>query len=237
MPPSDGEQLHFSPDGKRLALTAADHAALVINADGTGSHALPLPKGAPNLACVLWSPDGARLACEGFDDAKPSRNGMYTVRASDGGDFRRLSSHRDVPCGYSPDGRQLLFTRITSDAGLRNEIGNLMVMNADGSGSLRSVHKDVGLSCDWAPDGETFLAQERGHLILVDLHGKVTSIPTEVQAASLGSFSPDGTHVAFSGRRAGGSETDIYTVRIDGAELTQITSTSAQSEEWSDWGP
>lgn len=51
-----------------------------------------------------WAPEG-RLACEGWDDSDPSRAGIYTVRASDGSDPRRLTRQRDIPCEYSPMGR------------------------------------------------------------------------------------------------------------------------------------
>ena len=42
-----------------------------------------------HLACSVWSPDAKRLACGQFDSATdPSRNGMYTIRSSDGGGLR-----------------------------------------------------------------------------------------------------------------------------------------------------
>jgi hypothetical protein len=46
------------------------------------------------LACAVWSPDGARLACEQFQPTvDPSRIGLYSVRASDGGDIQRITSN------------------------------------------------------------------------------------------------------------------------------------------------
>ncbi len=33
------------------------------------------------LFCTVWSPDGARLACEGQGETDPSLTGVYTLRA------------------------------------------------------------------------------------------------------------------------------------------------------------
>ena len=92
---------NWSPDGQRLALyvggsglAAADQAddvlvtGGIVNADGTGFYAFDSPDRTLNVACFEWAPDGDRLACEGFDDSDPSRDGLYTVRATNGGDLR-----------------------------------------------------------------------------------------------------------------------------------------------------
>jgi hypothetical protein len=68
----------------------------------------------PNLflGCEVWSPNGARLACEGgFID--PTLQGVYTVRSSDGGDLQRITSDPfgdDCPSDYSPNGKRLVVT-------------------------------------------------------------------------------------------------------------------------------
>ena len=57
-----------------------------------------------NLGCGSVSPDGTRIVLEGFNDEDTRRNGIYTVRASDGGGLVRLTSGYDGPPSYSPDG-------------------------------------------------------------------------------------------------------------------------------------
>jgi Tol biopolymer transport system component len=44
----------------------------------------------------------------------PSRNGIYTIRSSDGGGLTRITSHPggdDNPGDDSPDGKRMVFVR------------------------------------------------------------------------------------------------------------------------------
>ena len=70
-----------------------------------------------NLVPQAWSPEEARIAFEGWDDADPRRTGIYTARAADGTDLvpvtNRPGQFHDVPLDYSPDGAQLVFYRST----------------------------------------------------------------------------------------------------------------------------
>ena len=50
-----------------------------------------LPDPTLNLGCPVWSPDGSRLAYEGWDETDPARNGIYTLSAVDGSDLRRIT--------------------------------------------------------------------------------------------------------------------------------------------------
>jgi Tol biopolymer transport system component len=170
------------------------------------------------------------MACEGFDEAHPERAGVYTVSARDGQDLVRVTRHRDSPCSYSADGKRILFLRLNPGD---EEHDQLMSVNVDGSDERLVTEEKVGLSCDWSPDGRTILSEVAGALELIDPAGKATKIPV-TGSAHRGAFSPDGTHIIFSLEI--GSQEDIYLVRTDGSELTQITDTPAD-EEFGDWGP
>jgi len=67
-----------------------------MNADGSGYQARDFSQSGLTLAAWHWSPDGVRLLMEGWDDNDPSVHGIYTARASDGGDLVRLSAPNDV---------------------------------------------------------------------------------------------------------------------------------------------
>ena len=87
----------------------------IIEPDGNVVRTLEIADKSLNLVCKVWSPDDKRLACEGWDEADPSRNGIYTVRSSDGEDLQRLTTTPDgvvdLPGDYSPDGAQFVFKR------------------------------------------------------------------------------------------------------------------------------
>ena len=125
-----------------------------------------------NLGCPAWSPDASRLAGEGFDDSNAARNGIYTVRASDGGGLTRVTTSpggdHDVLGDYSPDGRQIVFLR---DNLVDEEHNTLMVVNVDGSDPRVLTDRKVGLASRWSPDGKTILTEANGSLLLVPVDG------------------------------------------------------------------
>ena len=90
----------------------------IIAPDGTVLRVLDVPDPTLNLPCASWSPDDTRLACEGWDDADPTRAGIHTVGASDGGDLQRLTippeGMTDFAGDFSPAG-QVVFKRSVGD--------------------------------------------------------------------------------------------------------------------------
>jgi Tol biopolymer transport system component len=102
-----------------------------------------------------------------WDDSDPSRTGIYTARASDGGDLSRVTTRPgllvDVPLDYSPDGRKLLFYRSAHPDPDPHTDGSLWVVGVDGK-SARQIN-GTAHPADWArwsPDGRKILfATER----------------------------------------------------------------------------
>ena len=238
----------WSPDGTMLSVVAEGPQGLiivgVINPDGTDYVQFDSPDPTLNLGCSAWSPDGERLACEGWDDNDVSRNGIYSFRASDGGDLRRITSApdggHDVPGDYSPDGTQFVFVR----AGPTDEEHSmLMAINVDGSGERLVTDQRVGLSCRWSPDGSSILAGVDGVLLLVPADGGEPS-PIDLGVtdtyATGASWSPDGERIVFSSRidaSAPDTALDIFTADVDGSNLVQVTDTADLAEEGVSWSP
>jgi dipeptidyl aminopeptidase/acylaminoacyl peptidase len=234
--PGPHQLSRWSPDGALIAITVVSRSrvfAATIGPDGSGYTELPIADPTLNVGCMLWSPDGMRLACEGWDDTDPTRNGIYTINAADGGDLQRVTSspggNHDLPGGYAPDGR-LVFARIAPD----RENGQLLVVDADGGEPEQLAAGTYGLP-RLSPDGETILADHDGVLYLIPLDGGPSTTVQVDGVAFGGSWSPDGAWIVFSLAPPGG-RADIYRARPDGSELFQITSDPAQ-EEFADWTP
>jgi hypothetical protein len=133
----------WSPDGNRLLITTLfrqdasgeflPFRPATIAPDGSGFTLLD-PPGAPfDMSCNAWSPSGTRILC-GFGGDAP---GVFSIRASDGGDPVRLSSNpyglNDQAGDYSPGGTKIVFVRTKPDPD-RTQKGALFVADSDDGG-------------------------------------------------------------------------------------------------------
>jgi hypothetical protein len=48
---------------------------MIFDANGSHKRTIPLPDATLNLGPGAWSPNGARIAFEGWDETNPGRNG------------------------------------------------------------------------------------------------------------------------------------------------------------------
>jgi len=231
--PKGHELPRWSPDGKDIVLVDSSLTTVIVEDAGLADasvRSLSKPPAPLNLGCVVWSPDGARLACEGWDDTDPTRNGIYTVSAVDGSDLQRLTSNpdggHDLPGDYSADGSQLYFGR---------ENGAIMVVGVDGS-NPRPVTSGTYGSPRLSPDGKTLVTDDGSTIYFIAIDGgavtPITILGTTMHAY-VASWSPDGTWIVFSLATPGGAG-DIARARLDGTGLFRITNDPA-NEEMADW--
>ena len=255
---NDAEVGAWSPDGTLLTLVtdvSTNVSERLYNPDTGSSRDLGLPDTHyPGLLlfCGVWSPDGARLACEGFGTDDPTLNGVYTLRSSDGGDLKRVTSEPygdDCPSDYSPNGKRLVVTRL-SDTSF-----GLFTVKTDGK-ELRQITPD-GMQfnfCNgsWSPDGNkilfsahvpgdhhssTWVVHEDGgdlEQVPVEGCGGANSDPNGISCFSP-SWSPDGKKILFA-RRVGNGQSDLYTVNANGSDPFQVTHTPDIDEGGGDWG-
>jgi Tol biopolymer transport system component len=160
----------WSPDGGEVTVFCCDDGMIahIIDLDTGDLRVVETPDPTLELFCDFgWSPDGERLVCEGYGVDDPSRNGIYSVRASDGRDLIQITSNPDggdIPGDYSPDGTQLVFKRFVDDVP-----NGMFVVAIAGDGSAagepqRLTPTDATMALDdtghagrWSPDGMTIL--------------------------------------------------------------------------------
>ena len=255
----NGAQLpHWSPDGNLVSIFCCD--------DGMAAHIVTRSTGAfrelaatdPTLEvhCGWWTPDGQRLACESFGLTEPSRTGVWTIRASDGGGLMQITSDPggdDIPGDFAPNGKRLVFVR-TDPAG---QVG-LFVVNRPLAVPHRitpsSLLVDGEFGGSWSPRGNEILFVARTDVDhrravwvvhsdgsgLRQVHmtpdcGGASSDPTS-RGCVAPSWSPDGTKFAFARRDAATGESHIYTSDPDGHNITQVTD-GGLGDNHPDWGP
>lgn len=247
-----GNSPHWSPDGRHLAFTTCldppvcDTAFALLD-PATGSlHGFSMPD--PNLftACVVWTIDASRLACEGQGESDPNLNGIYTIRVSDGRGLTRIttiSGGDDNPLDYSPDGSRLLFARVDPSRPARGANQALFVATADGA----DVHRVTpwGFADDqasWSPNGHLVVFGAAGSLYSVHPDGAgLAKIPlhtdpgTQPVNAFDAAWSPDGTKLVFSLQPAGSLDPSIYTATPDGRHVHALT-TSPAGDHHANWG-
>ena len=236
------------PEGDRILIT--DDAAVgpgrplrpaVIDADGSNLRSLDAVSDPElNLGCGDVSPDGTRLALEGFSQGDdPALDGIYTVRASDGGGLRQLVQGPVSPPRYSPDGTRLSFFD-TKEGVSPTGSGALFVMRTDDT-DLRRI-TPWGYAFDdhsWSPDGTWIVFQRPyGQLYLVHPDGSgLHRVPIQLPRGTGGlnpSWSPDGVWIVFSLQRD--ERAEIYLLRPDGTGLRRVTGALGAQAQHPDWG-
>jgi Tol biopolymer transport system component len=247
---------HWSPDGSAIVAGGDGSGGLnwIIDPD-TGAHReLPAPDPQTYfLPCLVPSPDFQRLACTGFGLTDPSLTGIYTVRTSDGGGLRRLTSDatiEDSPGDYSPDGTHLVyahFPREFEDAGL-------YVLKTNGTGT-RKIAPCCTSPGSWSPKGNEIVFSRRVggfavHSTIWVVHSNGSGLhPVPIPQSFCGGptadpdargcadpvWSPDGKKILFRLTTPGfGEGGDLYSINADGGGLTQVTHDG--DVEFPDWG-
>jgi Tol biopolymer transport system component len=190
---------------------------------------------------LAWSPDGKRLPCETYGVTDPKRNGIYTIRASDGKELTRITTNpggEDFPLAYSPDGGQLLLSRKDPARGPSDE-GALFVTPVTGGQAHRITpwgYTDD--SASWSRDGRTIVFGTRGSLYRVSPEGRglvkiVITMPDGNPPTSAFdvALAPTAARIVFS---VSEREPGLYTARLDGSDVKRLT-TSPTEDHHSSW--
>jgi len=146
----------LSPDRRYIVYVLRDGAqeSLWVQQLATGSNVQILPPDQVSFLAVSFTPDGNYVMFVRSDKSTANFRYLYQMPVL-GGAPRQLSRDVDSAPSFSPDGKQLAFSR-----GVLNPTGNdVIVANADGTGERVLVHRGTfapgNVAVSWSPDGKT----------------------------------------------------------------------------------
>jgi TolB protein len=197
-----------SPDGQHI-LFYADDVPTVINADGTGRHAL--------RDCSLepggWSPDSRHFVCSAYEE------GLLILDTVDG-TVKPLADSGSKPV-WSPDGRNVAFV----------DENRLFIVPAAGGTRRRLGILRVGefAAPAWSPDSQRVAYISPGNgldvytLWTIRADGSGGRRVAQRVGEDSPRWSPDGSRIAFL-RWLPHEGKAVYTIRNDGTGVHRVTS-------------
>jgi len=140
----------------------------------------------------------------------------------------------------NPDPDTLTEGIIVFEAGEQGLLGDLFIINADGSGLKKLLesseygYQHFGYP-DWSPDGEKIVFSALGppwETIVADADGSNMQVIAGAEGGQHPEWSPDGKKIAFS---VWGDSLDIFIINADGSGLSQVVGSEAHEMDpsWS----
>lgn len=159
---------------------------------------------------------------------------LFTIKA-DGSGRQQLT---DTPepeqhPSWSPDGKQILFTR----GDVMTNI-DIYVMDADNSNATRlTEHPERDQRGVFSPDGKTiaFVSQRDGD-VAIWLMAADGSNPRKLVQGREPSFSPDGRRLAFTSSAFDDND-EIYLIDLDGSNRTRLTENRRKLDWFASFSP
>ena len=206
----------LSPDGAKITFRRELNPSSVFVMNVDGSHQIGLAPGER----AEWSPDGTKLALVADS---------LGVMNSDG------TGKHSFPVGaslvtWSPDGLKLAY--VSTELGGQHG-DDVYVIKADGASPVRITQDGVAKnSLAWSPDGTKILYSASQSVYVMNPDGTGLASPCAGRSAR---WSPDGQRIIFVTDAFDGNE-EIYSIRVDGADLKNMTQNAANDSD-PDWGP
>jgi Tol biopolymer transport system component len=231
-------------------LAASRLLPATLNADGTSYAVHSIGPPTLNLGPAGWSPDGNKVAFEGWDDTDPTRTGLYVSEGSTLTEAVPVQVTQapvhDIPLAWSPDGTRLLLIQVTRCPEGDCDGGDLYVVDSDGSDLIRLNPEGTFVACcgpaSWSPDGTqvTFGAPSLDDAGVADLTkaavyvaeadgSRVEAITEPGAFTEAARWSPNGDWIVFNKKSGpiGVKGSDLYLIHPDGSGLHAITTEGA----------
>ena len=251
---------YWSPDGSQIVFQSNrmdnDSEIYVMDANGENLKRLTFTPGYDETP--IWSPDGKSILFAS------TRDGNYEVYIMDvnGDNQRNLTNHpsHDGHPNFSPDGKRIIFhsNRIMPEdtyheSAFTDAVNHeLYEMNLDGS-DITQITDYSGWDTypDISPDGNKIAFRRRvpteigshpgnSEVFIADRDGSnAVNLSNYPEHDGWPAWSPDGTKIAFASEREREYNWQIYTINIDGSDLTRLTEFDPQGAEFAkpQWSP
>jgi Tol biopolymer transport system component len=170
----------WSPDGHSIAFTrvkctdedlSCPSSLRVVNSDGSGERVLPTTD---NPGSVHWSPDGTRIAFDGFPFGlgSGSPSDIYTIHPDGTGEIDITNTPEEFEQVYDwlPDGSRIFGID-------EQDYQGYMTMNPDGSGRSPFPHPLLTVQPTLSPDGQKLVFGDFWNIWFSNIDG---SGPTQV---------------------------------------------------------
>ncbi len=252
---------YWSPDGSKIVFQSnrLDDNSEVYIMDSDGRHIVRLTNSDGFDEAPIWSPDGNSIL---FTTDREGNHEIYIMDVN-GKNQRNLTNHLayDGHPNFSPDGQKIIFnsSRIMSpnhsvdSSFTRTSNIELYEMNLDGSNVKRVTnYPSWDTYPDISPDGTKIAFRRRtvsnimdkdignSEVFIANRDGsEAYNITNHPEHDGWPSWSPDGSKIAFASERERGQNWQIYTIKLDGTELTRITEFDSQGAEFAkpQWSP
>jgi TolB protein len=253
----------WSPDGSNILFdrifqpssdlpTVADEI-MRVNADGTGLRQI----GACTGECVVnddpqYSPDGNRIVYSRLMRVKPKGSlvlGVWVMDANGSNPHQitqvsSAASSEDHEPAWSPDGKNIVFTRINDTAEPANQQAVFIVASSGGKPRRITSWKLNAGGPNWGPDGSKILIQSYRDCPCSETSQVYTVAPDGsglTQLADAGkniepNWSPDGMKIIYAHEPATGpAPPDLWSMDASGKSKNPLVRTKLWESE-PDWG-
>lgn len=220
-------QIAISPDGKRIGyINEKNGTTNVMIKNATKGGASIQRTFRTNVDGFTWSPDGKTLC---FTEVRNNHHGVYLVDANQGTVVRQISNSGDNDYGgvMSDDGNTIFFHR-------GEGMSSYSLWSYDRKTNLFSNYSRGMTACLIPGDPNTiycarFTSNKESEIWRINFKTGVEEVILTQPGKSFTTpqLSPDGRWLLLTGNsrseKEGIDNTDIYVVRTDGTQLTQLT--------------